>query len=387
MKLFKQVDIYAPQPLGINDVLIAGGKITAIAPDLTCFAQQGVDVIDGSGLIMAPGFVDSLVHITGGGGEGGYATRTPEMTIDDAALGGVTTVVGVLGTDSITRSLENLLAKSGELEAQGLSVYCYTGSYHIPAVTITGSVTKDIMLIDKFIGIGEVAISDHRGSQLNVHELARLASESRVGGMLAGKAGIVSVHVGDEPSGLALLHQVAELTDIPLNQFYPTHINRHADLLAQGIAFALLGGTIDFTTSTNEQILAAGELPAAQALKLSLDAGVPISQLTMSSDGNASLPLFDDQGRLTDLQLGQVTSLHQAMVEAVCKYDVALSDALASISQSPARLLKLPRKGQIDVGFDADINLLNKDDLSIEQVFAKGQCLMAQGKVLAKRFF
>ena len=187
------------------------------------------------------------------------------MNVSEAIVGGVTTVIGVLGTDSITRSLENLLAKSYALEEQGISVFSYTGSYHLPAVTITESVTKDIMLIDKFIGIGEVAIADHRGSQLSVQELAKAASEARVGGMLSGKVGIVSIHVGDGERGLSLLHQVAEETDIPLAQFYPTHINRTAKLLEQGIELAKAGGYIDFTTSTNEQILASGEVKAAEA--------------------------------------------------------------------------------------------------------------------------
>ncbi len=373
MKLFKQANVYAPEPLGIKDVLIAGGKIIEIADDLSQFAHAGVEIIDASQHILTPGFVDSLVHITGGGGEGGFATRTAEMHVNEAIIGGVTTVIGVLGTDAITRSLENLLAKSYALEAQGISVFSYTGSYHLPAVTVTDSVTKDIMLIDKFIGIGEVAIADHRGSQLSVHELAKVASEARVAGMLADKAGIVSVHVGSGHSGLSLLHQVAEQTDIPLSQFYPTHINRTSELLAQGIDLAKAGGYIDFTTSTNEQILASGEVKAAQALAISLAKGVPISQLTMSSDGNASLPVFDDAGALIDLQVGEVKSLHQAMVEAVHGFNVPLADALASITRSPANILKLNNKGRIAKGADADINLLNPETLAIDAVFAKGK--------------
>jgi len=375
MKLFKQASVYAPEPLGIKDVLIAGGKIIEIADDLSQFEHAGVKIIDASNKILTPGFVDSLVHITGGGGEGGFATRTPEMNVREAIVGGVTTVIGVLGTDSITRSLENLLAKSYALEEQGISVFSYTGSYHLPAVTITESVTKDIMLIDKFIGIGEVAIADHRGSQLTIQELAKVASEARVGGMLAGKVGIVSIHVGEGDSGLSLLHKVAEETDIPLSQFYPTHINRTADLLEQGIEFANKGGYIDFTTSTNEQILASGEVKAAEALAICLEKGTPVSQITMSSDGNASLPVFDDDGKLIDLQIGEVKSLHQAMVEAVKSFNISLPDALASITLSPANILQLHNKGRITQGVDADINLLNQDSLAIEMVFAKGKLL------------
>ena len=379
MKLFKSAHVYAPQYLGQKDVLIAGDKIIAVEDNINLIASSFVEVIQTDGLILTPGFVDSLVHITGGGGEGGYTTRTPEMHINEAIKGGVTTVIGVLGTDAQTRSLENLLAKAYALEEQGISVYCYTGSYHYPMVTVTQSMKHDIMLIEKFIGVGEVAIADHRSSQLTAHEMARLTSEARVAGMLAGKAGIVSVHLGDENSRLDLLHDVIAQFDIPITQYYPTHINRSRALFEAGIEFTTKGGYIDFTTSTTAQIIEQGEIPAAQALALALKQGVPVHQITMSSDGNASLPVFDHLGKLIDLQVGQVCSLHQAMVDAVKQFDVSIEDALTSITLSPASILQLKAKGCIAAGLDADINLLNAHTLAIEAVYSKGERVYCDG--------
>jgi beta-aspartyl-dipeptidase (metallo-type) len=379
MKLFKSAHVYAPQYLGQKDVLIAGDKIIAVEDNINLIASSFVEVIQTDGLILTPGFVDSLVHITGGGGEGGYTTRTPEMHINEAIKGGVTTVIGVLGTDAQTRSLENLLAKAYALEEQGISVYCYTGSYHYPMVTVTQSMKHDIMLIEKFIGVGEVAIADHRSSQLTAHEMARLTSEARVAGMLAGKAGIVSVHLGDENSRLDLLYDVIAQFDIPITQYYPTHINRSRALFEAGIEFTTKGGYIDFTTSTTAQIIEQGEIPAAQALALALKQGVPVHQITMSSDGNASLPVFDHLGKLIDLQVGQVCSLHQAMVDAVKQFDVSIEDALTSITLSPASILQLKTKGCIAAGLDADINLLNAHTLAIEAVYSKGERVYCDG--------
>ena len=373
MKLIKNAQVFAPQELGRKDILIAAGKIVAIENEISMDLADLVEVIDATGKLVTPGFVDSLVHITGGGGEGGYATRTPEMNVEEAFAGGATTVIGVLGTDAETRSLENLLAKAYGLEEQGLSVFCHTGSYHFPMVTVSGSVKRDIMLIEKFIGVGEVAIADHRSSQMTPEELARLASEARVAGMLAGKSGIVSIHVGDEPAKLSKLQRVVEQTDIPISQFYPTHINRNASLLEAGFEFAKQGGYIDFTTSTTEQIIAQGEIPAAKALTLAVEKGIDINQLTMSSDGNASLPTFDQQGNLIELTVGQVKSLHQSMVDAVKQYHLPFELALTSITQSPAQILKLKSKGKIAVGNDADINVLNNESLAIEMVIAKGK--------------
>jgi beta-aspartyl-dipeptidase (metallo-type) len=372
MKLFKQATVYTPDLIGIKDVLIAGGKIIAIEDNIADFDSNIVEVIDTKGKMLVPGFVDSLVHISGGGGEGGYATRTPEMNVEEAFCGGVTTVIGVLGTDAVTRSLENLLAKAHGLEEQGLSVYCHTGSYHYPMVTVTDSVKSDIMLIEKFIGVGEVAIADHRSSQMSVAELARLSSEARVGGMLSGKAGIVSIHLGEEKGRLSMLEKVVEQSDIPITQFYPTHVNRSVPVLMAGFDYAIKGGYLDFTTSTTPQIIDEGEIPAAEALAKALERDIDISQLTMSSDGNASLPIFDKKGVLIDLQVGKVKSLHQSMVDAVKLHKVPLEIALASISKSPATILQLKCKGVIAVGNDADLNLLDKNTLAISSVFAKG---------------
>ncbi|QDP02114.1 beta-aspartyl-peptidase [Thalassotalea sp. PS06] len=377
MILIKQADVYAPNHLGKCDVLIGGDKILKIAKDLGEFQLDGVDVIDGKDQILAPGFVDSLVHVTGGGGEGGYTTRTAELDVADTITGGVTTVVGALGTDSVTQTLEALIGKTKELNQRGINAYCYTGSYHFPAKTITGSVDKDIMMIEEIIGVGEVAIADHRGSQPSVNDMARLASEARVGGMLSGKAGIVSIHVGDGDDELALLHQVSEQTNIPIQQFYPTHINRSEALFKAGINLALKGGYIDFTTSTNEQILASGEIDAPQALARALDAGVDIANITMSSDGNASLPLFDQQGNLIELQMGRVTSLHQAFVSAVKEHKVRLEDALTSITLSPANILKLNQKGRISEGLDADLVLMDEKSLAVRSTISRGKRLIA----------
>lgn len=102
--------------------------------------------------MLAPGLIDQHVHITGGGGEAGYHSRTPEITLSGIIRYGTTTVVGTLGTDGCTRSLENLYSKAKALEYEGISTFIHTGSYALPSVTFTGSVTRDLVLIDKVIG-------------------------------------------------------------------------------------------------------------------------------------------------------------------------------------------------------------------------------------------
>lgn len=384
--LIKGADVYAPAALGINDILIAHDKIVHIAPTIS-IQGDAVTVIDGDGCIAMPGLVDSLVHITGGGGEGGFHTRTPEMQLTEATTAGVTTVIGALGTDATTRTLPDLLAKVRALEEEGISAYCYTGSYELPARTLTGSVMDDIILIDKMIGIGEVAIADHRGSQPTARELAKVAADARVGGMLSGKAGVVSIHTGEGKDQLTLLHDVITSSNIPATQFYPTHINRSQSLLEAGKRWCEAGGYIDMTTSTNKQFIEEGEIPAAEAIAWCLSHGIGANQLTMSSDGNASLPVFDDDGELIGLEVGKVRSLFEAWKTLAQTQGVAMSDAVAVVTSSPATILRLKHKGKLEAGYDADIVLCKTQDLEIHEVIAKGRQVVSKGEVKIKGTF
>jgi len=388
IKLFKNAHIISPQDSGVMDVLVAGHQIAALGIDLeTGNSNLPVEVIDANDCYLVPGFVDSLVHFIGGGGEGGFASRTPEMQLTNATLGGVTTAIGVLGTDATTRTLTNLLAKAHALEAEGITTYCHTGSYEIPCRTLMGNITDDLILIDKFIGVGEIAISDFRSSQPTIEEIRKVAAAAKVGGILSGKAGVVSVHVGSGESLLQPLWQAVAGTELKLSQFYPTHINRNEALFQAGIEFAKAGGVIDFTTSTTAYDLQHGEVAAAEALARALQAGVPAMNLTLSSDGNASLPLYNNDGELIGLEVGKVQSLYQVAREAVLEHQVALTDAITAITAAPAAVLGLKHKGHITAGLDADLVLLQKSDLTIRDVFAKGRQLVKNGQAIVKGTF
>ncbi|KKO48968.1 isoaspartyl dipeptidase [Arsukibacterium sp. MJ3] len=386
--VIKNVEVFAPQPLGKQDIVIAGNKIIAIGQQFTTGSSDlPLTVIDGNGSIAVPGFVDSLVHFIGGGGEGGFATRTPEMQLTDATLGGVTTAIGVLGTDATTRTLTNLLAKAHALQIEGITTYCHTGSYQVPCRTLTGSITDDIILIDKFIGVGEIAISDHRSSQPTSDEIRKVAAAAKVGGILSGKAGIVSVHMGTGERILQPIYDAVAGTELSLKQFYPTHMNRNGAVFKAGLAHAKQGGIIDFTTSTTEYDLAHGEVAAAAALAQALQAGISPMQLTLSSDGNASLPIYSNNGELLGLQVGQVSSLYQAARDAILTHKVSITDSICAITAAPAAILKLGQKGRLQPGLDADLVLLNRDDLTINQVFAMGKQLVVEGKATVKGMF
>lgn len=371
-------EVYSPEKCGKKDILVGGGKILAVDDEIR-LNGDGVYIkrIDADGLLCLPGFVDSHVHICGGGGEGGFASRTPEIQLSSIIEGGITSQVGVLGTDGTTRTMSNLIAKARGLTEEGIDTWVLTGSYQFPPRTVTGSVTDDIILIQPVVGTGEIALSDHRSSHPSLEELIRLVSDARLGGMLSGKAGIVDIHLGDGSDGMKLLRELIENSDLPYSQLQPTHTNRNLQLFEEAVEYAKNGGYVDFTTSTTALFIEEGEIPAAEALKRMLESGIPVEQVTFSTDAQGSLPQFDKEGNLMGLTTGKSSSLLEAFREAVLDMDVPLEEAVRTLSTNPADRFLLPSKGRIEPGFDADILLLDKDKLQLHSLYAKGECMAA----------
>ncbi len=386
MLLLKGARVYSPDDLGVKDVFLAGGRICRIGDGLDA-GTLGAETVDVSGLALLPGFIDSHVHIMGGGGEGGYKTRTPELTLSTMLRAGVTTVVGCIGTDGVTRRMESLVAKAKGLKEEGVSCWLYTGSYDVPVRTLLGDIRSDLLMIEEIIGVGEVALADHRSSQPSFEEFARIVADARVGGMLSGKAGIVNVHMGDDPSTLELLEAVRDRTPLPVTNMLPTHMNRNPYLFARGIDYAKKGGNVDFTVGSYELFKDDGELKCSDALRRMLDAGVAPERITFSSDGQGSLPVFNAAGEITGLQVGDMRALFAEVADAVKQEGIPLETALKVITSNPADTLKLPQKGRVREGCDADLVLVDEKTLSIRGVIARGVFMMRGGELLQKGTF
>lgn len=384
MILLKECEVFSPEPLGRKDVLLAGTRVAAVADEITEPRGVELEIIPCHGLRLVPGLVDGHVHIAGAGGEGGPATRTPEMHLGQMLDGGITTVVGCLGTDGLTRNVESVLMKAKGLRSEGVSAWILTGSYQVPTPTLLGDVGRDIALVEEVIGVGEVAIADHRSSGPTVDELIRLAEHARVGGMLAGKAGIVNLHMGDARDPFRLLHQVVERSELNYTQFLPTHCNRNDYIFRDAQEYGKRSW-VDLTASAYPYF-PDYEIKPSRAIAELLRAGVPLEHITLSSDGCGSLPDFDERGNLVRLATGQPRSIMTELFDTVRQEGLPLERALKVVTSNVADVYKLRRKGRVAAGMDADVVLLDADD-QIRHVVARGSLMVRDGAKLRKGTF
>lgn len=387
LTLIKGGELFVPERRGAGDILIGGGRILAVtAPGVLNLSGLEVETIEAAGRNVLPGLVDPHVHILGGGGEGGPATRAPEIRIEDIATSGVTTVIGCLGTDGITRHMSSLLAKARALEEEGVTTFIFTGSYEVPVKTITGSVRSDLVLIDKVVGAGEIAVSDHRSSQPTFEELARLAAECRVGGMLGGKAGVLHLHLGDGRRRLEYLFRLIRETEIPASQIIPTHVSRDRELFAEALKWMGVGGSVDITTGPDPEPAEGISVGFEDCLLRIMDAGLPLARAMASSDGNGSLPVFDAAGRLARLTVASERHLLRKFQDVVIKKILPAEEAVRLFSTNTAEFYGLRGKGRLAEGLDADL-IMTDEGWLLTEVIAKGLTLMRNRQILVKGTF
>ena len=389
MIVIQNGELFGPRALGRCDILIGGGTILAIEKSIRAGMLPGeVDIIDASGLAVVPGFIDGHQHFTGGGGEGGFHTRTPEMQLSMNTANGVTTAVGLLGTDALTRSVESLYAKTQSFNAEGLTAFMLTGSYWHPSPTITGSVARDLVYLQPVIGC-KLALSDIRGPHLEAADLAALAAEIRVAALVANKPGFITVHTGTQPTGLDLIFEIIQKHATRPDMFIPTHINRkNPRPTEQALELARLGAVVDATCMNS--------LPAADGVHMSAadfacmaDANGLFDRVAFSSDAGGSLPVWnEDRSRIVSMGIGTPASLLFELSSLVNTRGMKLEKALCPLTTTPARVYGLAGvKGELKVGADADILVLDPGKMAVRDVLARGTVMIRNRMIERKGYF
>lgn len=379
MILIKNAEVYAPSYLGKKDILIGGERILKISDSIDIPGHLLDEIIDANGMMLIPGLIDGHVHIAGAGGEGGPSTRTPEMKLEKMIEGGITTVIGCLGTDGFTRSPQSVLMKVKSLRELGVSAWMWTGAYQVPTPTFFGDPAKDLAMIEEVIGAGEISISDHRSSHPTIDELIRLASQVRVGAMLGGKSGIINLHMGDAQNPFGIIHEVVKHSQLNYKQFLPTHINRNPYIFDDAKDYGKQGW-VDVTASSYPYYPDI-EIKPSRAIAGLISAGVPAEHITMTSDAIGSLPHFDENGNLLSMEMGEPASIFYEMKDCVTKENLGWETALTTVTANPAKILKLKRKGFLIENYDADLAILD-NELQIHTVIARGTLMMRNHEIL-----
>ena len=378
MLLIKNTNLYSPKSLGKKDILISNGKIVAIDDEIVNHSVFS-EVWDAKGAITTPGFIDQHIHVIGAGGKHGFASMTPQLHLGDLINCGTTTVVGLLGTDGSTRSIKTLFSKTQALNQEGITAYMYTGYYGLDKVYLMNSLQEDMIYIDSVIGC-KIAISDIRSSYPSALELLRLLRNVRVGGMLAGKKGILHLHLGALSSKMDLLFEIIENYEFPIEHISPTHVGRTKDLFDQAITFAKMGGMIDITTGASKYT------DPYKSVLYALDNNVSIDNMTFSSDGNAGLDKLDKNNNLVGFKSAPFDKNFEEVINLHKLGGIPIEDALKLITSNPAKNLGLKNKGQVKINIDADLCFLNSD-LELHTVIANGKFMMQEGALVVKGSF
>ena len=367
LTLIENGDVYAPEHLGEQSILLVDGKIGRIGEiDRDAVEALGieVDVIDASGCYVTPGLIDPHEHLLGGSGEEGFATQTPEISLSEIVCAGITTVVGTLGVDTTMKTMAGLLAKAKALREEGLTAYLWSGGYNVPAVSIMSSVREDMMFIDEVIGAGEIAIADERATEPSIRELAKLVVDTRMGGMLSKKAGLTHFHVGPGKRRMKCLEEMldCELFEIDPCWLYPTHVERSEALMRDAIALTRRGCHVDIDVQDED---------LARWLAFYVDHDGDLGKLTVSSDASKKGP----------------QTLFEQVRNCARGHRLPLAQLLALVTRNTAEVLKLKKKGRLEVGAHGDILVLDRSEFRIVHVLAQGKRMVNDGTLMTHEAF
>jgi beta-aspartyl-dipeptidase (metallo-type) len=390
MLLVKNANVYAPENIGMRDLLIAGERIVAISERGMDISADLVQTIDLDGRMLCPGFIDNHVHTLGGGGGLGLASRAPELHVSQLTRTGTTSVIGMLGFDATTKNMASLVARTKGFWEEGISAYCLTGAtLEHPVPTLTGRLRTDIVFVNEIIGVGEISVSElgygydslGKGAQY----IAEAATEALLAGRLSRKRGFLCLQVPPYVGEcLKALVSMLKKTGLPIQQFIPSHVNQTDEYMADAINWGKLGGWVDVGANYSPDNNYQRATKQADAVAKLIEGGVPSKQILISSDGNGAPPKEErGEGQPRTANYMPLSALFNTWRRIVRDNILDLPGALSLVTSNVAAATGLSNKGRIAVGADADLLVLS-DTLELETVIARGT-VVVDGKKIVKR--
>ncbi|MDI9918633.1 amidohydrolase family protein [Rhodococcus sp. IEGM 1379] len=380
------VDVYSPSPLGRCDVYVFDKKILSIGNETPDIPGVEFRTLDGTGLVMVPGFIDSHLHFTGAGSIGaGPVSREPDFSFSEIVSYGITTAVGCPGADYLSRSMINLFQKARSLESEGLSTYFWSSGYSNPSITLTQSLSTDMLICEKALG-AKIAISDYMAPPWTADELHRLLWQVISGSQMAAKKGVVHVHAGVLPAAIDVVKEVVSRYSFQegahwssmhggggsvASHFQITHVNWTDRLLKEATDFAIAGGTADVTAGLSPNHGSEGSVIPSEAVIRMLEAGVPDTQITVSSDSGGNISHCHGHGEVDLIRLRPPLIL-EVFQELARTDSVSLETAAKVTSTNVADLHGWTDKGHLVAGQRADLLLFGADDFDLRHVVLGG---------------
>jgi beta-aspartyl-dipeptidase (metallo-type) len=385
--------VLAPDALGARDLVVAGERIVAVAAPGVAFTGLEVAALDLRGLTVAPGFIDNHVHVLGGGGGLGFASRAPELQTSQLTRAGITTVIGMLGFDATTKDMRALVAKTKAFKEDGISACALTGAtLEHPVPTLTGRIRDDIAFVEEIIGIGEISVSElgyaYDSNGPGAQYIAEAATAGLLAGRLARKRGYLCLQV--PPYRGACLKPVMamlERTGVPIAQLLPSHVNQTEAYMADALTWAARGGFVDVGANYSPDNDFSRATPPAQAITRLLEAGVALAQILLSSDGNGAPPKEEQrEGQPATANYMPVAALHATWRRLIVEEDLSPTDALRVVTSNVADATGLGRKGRIAPGMDADLVAFDQD-WRVHTVLARGRVMVEAGQPVVRGMF
>ncbi|RNL61911.1 hypothetical protein EFK50_08755 [Nocardioides marmoriginsengisoli] len=374
MTLLRGAELVLPHGItDQGDVLLVGDRIAAVGGDLGAAVALGPVEVDASGHRAIPAFVDQHCHPIGGGGGGGPETQGFPIPVERFVEAGVGTVVGCLGNDSVVRRPEALLARVKGLRRHGFGAHLYTGEIGYPPETVTGSIRRDLALLDEVRGV-KAAVGGI-GSITTRHQLAALAGEAARGARTAGRAPVLHLHVEPALTSIALVGRAISRGDVDPTTVTVTHVNWNEAVLAEGIHLAGLGVNLDVTACIRPDYFP-GAIAPEQAIRRLLDEVDP-DRVTISSDAGGNHGIGD--GTLLTHQPGL---LLDTFVRALETDLVPVEQLVRVFSANPAARLGLADAGALTAGARADVLLMDRSSHRLEQFYLAGRRVLDAGTAL-----
>ena len=393
IKIVRCSEVLAPDVLGARDLVIAGERIVAVVEPGIEISGLEVEVVDLRGLTVAPGLIDNHVHVLGGGGGLGFASRAPELQTSQLTRAGITTVIGMLGFDATSKDMRALIAKTKAFKEDGISAYALTGAtLEHPVPTLTGRIRDDIAFVEEIIGVGEISVSElgyaYDSNGPGAQYIAEAATAGLLAGRLARKRGYLCLQVPPY-HGACLKPVIAmlERTGLPIAQLLPSHVNQTDAYMADAILWAERGGFVDVGANYSPDNNFSRATPPAKAIVRLLEAGVPLARILLSSDGNGAPPKEEQrEGQPAVANYMPLGALPATWRRLIVEEGLPPTDALRIVTSNVADATGLAQKGRIAAGLDADLVAFD-DDWRIHTVLARGRVMVAGGAPVVRGMF